>query len=129
MRNIIKKRSVAFLLSDFYDRNFSDALSIVSRKHDLVCLRIYDQRERMIPDMGLIKVRDAESGQVSWMDSSDRRLMQYLQQWNMDHDKYIREAFARASVDSVEIPTHGDYVPPLMQLFRQRTRQRIRLAV
>jgi uncharacterized protein (DUF58 family) len=122
LRNVIKKKSVAFLLSDFFDQGFADALSIVGKKHDLVCLRVFDQREMEIPPSGIIKLRDAETGQSRWVDTSDPDIGRALAGWNARHDAYLKEAFARARVDSAIIPTHRDYVPPLLQLFRRRAR-------
>src|SRR5690606_462687 len=68
LRNVIKKRSVAFLISDLNNRNFEEPLTIVSKKHDLVCIRVYDEREKDLPLLGLMKFRDAETGEVYWLD-------------------------------------------------------------
>jgi uncharacterized protein (DUF58 family) len=121
MRNAIKKRSVAFLLSDFNDKAFGDALSIVNKKHDLVCIRVYDQREKSLPRSGLMKLQDAETGQGFWVDTSSRAVRDGLRDWSMEQDRMIRAAFTRAGVDAVEISTEQDFVPPLMQLFKRRS--------
>ncbi len=121
MRNAIKKRSVAFLLSDFNDKAFGDALSIVNKKHDLVCIRVYDQREKALPRSGLMKLQDAETGQGFWVDTSSRAVRDGLRDWSMEQDRMIRAAFTRAGVDAVEISTEQDFVPPLMQLFKRRS--------
>jgi uncharacterized protein (DUF58 family) len=121
MRNAIKKRSVAFLLSDFNDKAFGDALSIVNKKHDLVCIRVFDQREKALPRSGLMKLQDAETGQGFWVDTSSRAVRDGLRDWSLEQDRMIRAAFTRAGVDAVEISTEQDFVPPLMQLFKRRS--------
>ncbi|MFO7977439.1 MAG: DUF58 domain-containing protein [Bacteroidales bacterium] len=120
LRNVIKKRSIAFLLSDFNDRGMGDAMNIAGRKHDLVCVRVYDPREREIPAAGLIKIRDAETGEIFWVDSSSRQVQNNLREWNLQQEKYLKRTFSRAGVDHVSISTEGDYVPPLRKLFRRR---------
>jgi len=74
LTNVIKKRSIAFLISDFMDSGFIDALKIANKKHDLVALRIYDKREQELPNVGLIKVKDAETGNIQWVDTSDKNV-------------------------------------------------------
>ncbi|MEE4176940.1 MAG: DUF58 domain-containing protein [Bacteroides sp.] len=123
LRNVIKKRSIAFLISDFNDQGFEDPLSIVSKKHDLVCVRVADEREKEIPSLGIMKFKDAETGKVYWLDTSSKSFQEKLGQWNRDKEKYLKTTFTRAGVDLVTIPTHRDYVPPLMNLFRKRSNQ------
>lgn len=120
LRNVIKKRSVAFLISDFNDRKIEDAMTIAGKKHDLVCIRIYDQREMDIPEAGLMKIRDAETNKVYWVDTSSRALQENLRKWNLQHEKYLKTTFSKAGVDNVTISTDMDYVPPLRNLFRKR---------
>ncbi|MFN3557141.1 MAG: DUF58 domain-containing protein [Bacteroidales bacterium] len=120
LRNVIKKKSVAFLISDMHDKGFEDALSIVGKKHDLVGIRVYDQLEDDIPSVGLMRFRDAESGQMAWADTSSKSFRQNLRLWNENHRKYLDEVFRRASVDLTSIGTHQDYVPPLIGLFKRR---------
>jgi uncharacterized protein (DUF58 family) len=121
LRNVIKKRSIAFLISDFNDKGFEDALSIVSKKHDLVCIRVYDHREKEMPPMGIMKFRDAESGKVYWIDTSSKGVQEKVKQWNNEQEKFLKTTFTKAGVDLVNIPTNRDYVPPLMGLFRKRS--------
>ncbi len=120
-RNVIKKRSIAFLISDYQDDNYTDALNIVARKHDLICIQVYDRRENTIPPIGILKFRDAETGQAYWINTSDKNIRKQIGLYNQKQDRYLREAFARAGVDSVIIPTDKDYIPPLMRLFRKRS--------
>ena len=121
LRNVIKKRSVAFLISDFHDSGFEEALRIVARKHDLVCLRVMDERETAIPPAGLMKFRDAETGKDYWIDTSSRALQEGIKKKVNDHERRLKEAFSRARVDQALIRTDQDFVPPLIQLFKRRS--------
>jgi uncharacterized protein (DUF58 family) len=121
LRNVIKKRSVAFLVSDFNDDGFSDALAIVAKKHDLICIRVFDHREKSLPSSGLVKLKDAESGVALWVDTSSKKVQDAMVRWNLEHDALVREAMTRAGVDSVDISTDRDFVPSLMQLFKRRS--------
>ena len=120
--NAIKKRSIAFLISDFMDDNFEEALKIASKKHDLVGLQVYDLREKELPDVGLLKVKDAETGEFIWIDTSST----YVR--NSYHDKYrkrqedLNDLLTRVGVDYVSIAAHEDYVKPLMRLFKKRAK-------
>lgn len=120
-RNVIKKRSIAFILSDFHDDGYADALSIVARKHDLICINVHDNREKSIPAMGILKLRDAESGKSYWINTSDKKIREQMELYNRKQERYMRDAFARSGVDSVRISTDKDYIPPLMKLFKKRS--------
>jgi uncharacterized protein (DUF58 family) len=120
MRNVIKKKSVAFLISDFQDKGFEDALSIVSKKHDLVCIRVYDKVETELPASGIIRIRDAETGKYLWVDSSTKSFRDGLKKWHREHENYLKQVFTKAAVDFTSIATHMDYVPPLTGLFKRR---------
>jgi uncharacterized protein (DUF58 family) len=118
--NAIKKRSTAFLISDFIDNGFDDALKIASKKHDLIALRIYDSRETELPNVGLICLKDSETGKISYVDSSIKAVRQhYNDQWQV-RSRIIKDIFTKYGIDSTDIGTHEDYVKPLMQLFKNR---------
>lgn len=121
LRNVIKKRSIAFLISDFNQRGFDEPLGIVSKKHDLVCIRVFDQREKELPPIGILKFTDAETGKIYWVDSSSREVQNRFRQWNLEHDRYLKTIFTKAGVDLVSIASDKDYVPPLMNLFKKRS--------
>lgn len=119
--NAIKKRSTAFIISDFIDSNFSDSLTIASRKHDLIALQVYDALEAELPSVGLIKMSDAETGEERWIDSSDARLrMAYKNNWN-DSQLRLQQLFQKNRVDTVSVSTSEDYVKSLMRLFKLRS--------
>ena len=119
--SVIKKHSTAFLISDFMDDNYADALMITNRKHDIVGLHLYDVREKELPDVGLIKLKDAESEQRLWFDTSDKRVRKaYRDAW-LANQLAMQQCFTRAGVDHVSISTSEDYVRCLMRLFRMRS--------
>ncbi len=120
MRNIIKKRSIAFLISDFQDKGFEDALTIVGKKHDLVGIRVYDALESQIPPAGIMRLKDAETDRMMWADASDRSFREQLARWDAEQIDYLSTIFKKASVDYANIGTHQDYVPQLIGLFRRR---------
>jgi uncharacterized protein (DUF58 family) len=120
--NVIKKRSIAFLISDFINENFEDALKIASKKHDLVGLRIYDLREMQLPSVGLMKVKDAETGAISWIDSGSTYVRKAYHEIYHKRQEELNDLLARVGVDYVSIAAHEDYVKPLMRLFKKRAK-------
>lgn len=124
LTNAIKKRCTAFLLSDFLDKGFEDALKIAGRKHDLIALHLFDLRETELPDAGLIYAKDAESGRLKWIDTSDRSVRQQYHAWFRGHNDFLSDIFIKSGVDSARISTDEDYTKPLMKLFRKREARR-----
>lgn len=126
LTHAIRKRCTAFVLSDFVDLEgkalrFTDALNIASNKHDVVGLRVYDPREQELPDVGMVRLVDAETGATRWIDTSVRRFREQYAARFMEHTAMLKRAFARAGVDWVSISTAEDYVYPLVKLFKQRS--------
>jgi uncharacterized protein (DUF58 family) len=124
LTNAIKKRCTAFLLSDFLNRGFEDAIKIANNKHDLIAVRIFDERETELPEVGLIRARDAETGKQIWVDSSDRKVRRQYNNWYKSHNDYLNETFMRSGVDVAKIATDQDYIKPLLGLFRKRSARR-----
>jgi len=121
LTNVIKKKSISFLISDFQDSNYyADALKIANRKHDLVALRINDQHENKIPDVGLIKLRDNETGKLMWVDTSDKNFKKQLEINHLKFEAQLKDTFNKSGVDYTTIYTHEGYVKPLMNLFKKR---------
>jgi len=118
--NAIKKRCTAFLISDFISPAFDDAIKIASRKHDLIALKVVDKREWELPAIGLIQVRDAESGEMVWIDSSMKQLRENYRKNFQTVERNTSELFKRCGVDWVNLQTDSDYVKPLMNLFEHR---------
>ncbi|GAT63155.1 DUF58 domain-containing protein [Paludibacter jiangxiensis] len=119
--NAIKRRCTAFLISDFIDGEFERAMMIANRKHDVVALQVYDPRETELPDIGLVKLKDAETGERLWVDTSDRRLRMAYHNWWGENQISLQQVLAKCNVDSVSISTDEDYVKSLMRLFKLRS--------
>ena len=118
--NAIKKSSTAFIISDFIDKNFERDLTIANRKHDVVALQVFDVRETELPNVGLIKLKDAESGERIWVDTSDKRLRKtYKHAWG-EGQLALQKSFTKSGVDLVSMSTSEDYVKVLMKLFKMR---------
>lgn len=131
LTNAIKKRSTAFLISDFMDfeenanqkalsLRFNDALRIAARKHDLIALRIFDKREISLPPVGLVKLRDAETGKYMWVNTSSKNVRETYTMWWNNFSLLLKDAFSRAGVDNAALATDEDYVNPLLNLFKKR---------
>ena len=121
LTNAIKKRCTAFLISDFIDKDgFKDALTIANRKHDVVAIQVYDRRETELPAVGLMKIKDAETGQERWIDSSSTRVRAAYKEWWDRRQAAMSDSFKKCRVDSVSIPTEDDYVKALIALFDKR---------
>jgi uncharacterized protein (DUF58 family) len=122
LTNAIKKRSIAFMISDFMGGNFTEAMKIASRKHDLIAIRIYDKREKELPKMGLLKTRDPESGNITWLNTSNKKIRNAYGEAINRKEKKINEIFAKTGVDTVSIATDESYMAPLSNLFKRRSR-------
>ncbi|HRG58067.1 MAG TPA: DUF58 domain-containing protein [Bacteroidia bacterium] len=118
--NMIKKRSTAFLISDFIDDNFNDALKIACRKHDLVAIRLYDDREMELPNVGLIHIQDSETGKNIWVDSNSKDFLNYYRSQAIKREQVLENTFRKNGVDHTSIATHQNYVKPLIDLFKRR---------
>ncbi len=121
--SVIKKHSTAFLLSDFYDENYEDALKIASKKHDIVAIQITDPNEKQLPDLGLVKFFDPETQKTLWMDTSSKEIRNDFANAYKEHAKHVMEVFKKYGIDNIEIHTGQDYIKPLMKLFKQRERK------
>ncbi|MCD8202501.1 MAG: DUF58 domain-containing protein [Prevotella sp.] len=121
LTSALKRRCTAFLMSDFYTQNsFEDALTICNRKHDVVAVQVYDPRAEIMPNVGLLKVLDAETGHEMVIDTSDRRLRNAHNAYWRNRQQILKETFNKSNVDSISIATNQDYVKSLLQLFALR---------
>jgi uncharacterized protein (DUF58 family) len=120
LNNVIKKRSIAFLISDLMDEGYDDALKIANRKHDLIVLRTVDPREGELPNMGLVQFTDPETGSVRWVNTASRAIRNAYRAAALKRHNRSREVLRRSGVDHATISTSGGYVKPLMNLFKQR---------
>ena len=118
------RRSIAFLITDFWDQGYEDDLRLVSKKHDLIALNIRDPREEEIPPMGLLKLQDAETGKEYWLDTFDRDVRKQIQRATAEKRRELENLFRSCNVDQIEISVDQDYVKPLSRFFRMRARRR-----
>ncbi len=122
LSHVIKRRATVFVLSDFYVRNdFSQALTICNRKHDVVAIQVYDRRAKELPDVGLMRVVDAETGAEMYIDTSSKKLRQAHRLYWTGRQAELHETFNKSNVDNVSIATDEDYVKSLLGLFKQRS--------
>lgn len=119
--NVQKKQCTLFILSDFIDEsNYTETLNIVSRKHQVMAMQVFDPKETELPNVGLLRIRDAESGAVTMIDSSSKRIRElYRNYWNNLTEK-MRTAFEKYDISYVSSSTDGDYVPALQRLFNKK---------
>ena len=121
LTNALKKRCTAFVISDFIDNgDFKNAMTIANRKHDVVAIQVYDRRLAELPKIGLIKMRDAESGEEVFVDTSSSKVQAAQREWWRSQREKLDETLKKSRVDSVSIRTDQDYVKALMNLFAQR---------
>ena len=121
MTNSIRKRCTCFVISDFIDEHdFAHALAIANRKHDVVALRVYDPRENQLPPVGMMYLRDAETGEQMWVDTSDKKLREAYEKYAFVREKELDAIFKRSGVDVANIRSDEDYVRALITLFKKR---------
>lgn len=121
MTNVVKKRCTAFLISDFIDsHDYSKAMTIANRKHDLVAVQVYDKRDAQLPNVGLVKMRDSETGRTLWIDSSSSQVRRLYDKAWYDRQQHLSEITRKSGVDIASISTDEDFVKSLLGLFRRR---------
>jgi len=118
--NAIKKRAAVFMISDFQCADFEDALTIAARKHDIAALHITDPRDSELPDIGLARFNDPETGELLWIDTSITRVRHAYHQFSISHTKWLKTLLSRCGVDYANMITGEDYVKPLLALFKAR---------
>lgn len=121
LTNVMKRRCTAFILSDFIDRkDFKNAMTIANQKHDVVAVQVYDRRLEELPAVGLMRMKDAETGVEQWIDTSSKAVRKAHHDWWIAQKTALADVFQKSNVDSVSIRTDQDYVKSLMSLFAQR---------
>ena len=122
LTSVAKRRCTAFVLSDFYvQQDFLQTIQICNRKHDVVAVQVYDLRAKELPDVGLMRVVDAETGFEQYIDTSSKRLRQAHQHYWMTRQQQLRETMNKSNVDMISIATNDDFVKHLLMLFKQRS--------
>lgn len=121
LTNALKKRCTAFIISDFMDSKIcKDPITIANRKHDLVAIQIYDKRDTVLPNIGLVKVLDAETGEEGWKDTSSTAVRKNYNQWWIKQKDKLDDILKKGKVDSVSMTTDEDYVKALIRMFSLR---------
>ncbi|MBB4036724.1 uncharacterized protein (DUF58 family) [Dysgonomonas hofstadii] len=121
LTNVIKKRCTTFMISDFIDvKDYNNALTIANRKHDIVALQVYDNLETQLPNVGLMKMLDSETGAERWVDTSSRKVRDVYKDWWQKQQQNMQTSFNRSRVDNVSVRTDEDYVKALLALFKKR---------
>ncbi|PZR29738.1 MAG: DUF58 domain-containing protein [Citrobacter freundii] len=120
--NCTKQKSIAFILSDFIDANYDDALRIAAKKHDVVGIKVYDRMDMKLPDAGLIQIQDAETGKMKWIDSSSEFVRESYQQEFFRITEYSTQTFKKAGSDLLHLQTGDDYVKVLQRFFLSRNK-------
>lgn len=121
LTRVMKRRCTSFIISDFYDRkDFSKEMEIANRKHDVMAIQVYDPRARMLPNVGLLRVRDAETGTEIVIDTSSSKLRKTHTRYWMKREEVLKQTFSRSQVDWTSVATNEDFVKSLMLLFKQR---------
>lgn len=122
LTNVLKRRCTVFLMSDFYVQDdFLNALTICNHKHDVVAVQVYDQRAKTLPDVGLMRVKDAETGHEMYIDTSDKNLRRAHTSYWINRKNALDDIFRKSQVDNISISTNDDYVKALLQLFAMRS--------
>jgi len=122
LNNLIKKRCTTFILSDFFTKGYETSLRIAARRHDIIGVHLYDAREIEIPNIGLVRVLDAETGQRVWLDTSVKRIRDRYKKWFQDNFEYMKSTFVKSGADVVSIQTNESYVNALLKFFKKRGR-------
>jgi uncharacterized protein (DUF58 family) len=122
IHNGLKKRSVCFVLSDFLAENYEEELRVLARRHDCIGIHCWDALERDLPDVGVLRVADAETGEQIWVDTTSRRLRYQYRQSFEQHTADTQGLFRRAGADFLSVGTHQPYVNALLQFFTKRSK-------
>lgn len=125
LTRVMKRRCIAFVVSDFYAENsFQKELQIANSKHDVVAIQVYDQRAKTLPNVGLMKVKDAETGHEMFIDTASAKLRRAHTEYWLERMDTLKTTFAQSNVDWVSVATNEDYVKAMMLLFMQRGQNR-----
>jgi uncharacterized protein (DUF58 family) len=120
--NVIKKRSICFLLSDFMAMGYENPMRIAARRHDIVGLHVVDPREEKLPQVGLIRAYDAESGTLQWIDTDSAAIRDRYETWHQDNYNYFRSIFLKSGADTVSLRTDQPYINALLKFFKKRSK-------
>ena len=118
--NMVKRKSIAFIISDFIDENYADELRHIAKKHDVVGVKVYDNLDMELPNIGLLQIQDVETGETKWIDTNDAQTQKNYKQRAVFYDKNYEQSFIKAGADKLKIKTEQSYVHVLMNFFKKR---------
>jgi uncharacterized protein (DUF58 family) len=121
LTQLVRKRCTAFLISDFYDQNYVNALKVASSRHDLIGIHIFDTRETSLPNIGLLPIEDAETGQLKWIDSSSEKVRKLFESDFLEKQKRFLDAFHGLGADTIELNTSHAFESELRLFFKERS--------
>lgn len=121
--NVIKKKCTAFIISDFISEPFESTLKIAARKHDVIAVNVYDERELILPNIGLVRFYDEETGKELFIDTADKGFRRAYEIQSKNRNKAISEVFQRCGVDVVNLRTDQNYIKPMMTMFKKREKR------
>lgn len=118
--NMVKRKSIAFILSDFIDENYADELRHIAKKHDVIGVKVYDNLDMELPNIGLLQIQDVETGETKWIDTGDTQTQKTYKERAVFYDKNYEQSFIKAGADKLKIKTEQSYVHVLMNFFKKR---------
>ena len=118
--NMVKRKSIAFVLSDFIDENYADELRHIAKKHDVIGVKVYDHLDMELPNIGLLQIQDVETGETKWIDTGDMQTQKKYKDRAVFYDKNYEQSFIKAGADKLKIKTEQSYVHVLMNFFKKR---------
>ena len=124
LTNVLKKRSIVFLVSDFLSGDYDAALRIAAKKHDTIAVQIYDKSEAELPNVGILRVMDSETGKFSWVDTSSKNVRENYKEWWDSSQKNLSSLLNKNKVDLIKIRTDESYIAPLQNFFKKREHKR-----
>ena len=122
LNNVQKKRAITFLLSDFMQQDYESALNIASRKHDIIGMHLFDKAELDLPNVGLLQVRDSETGQMSLIDTSNKAVREKYKSWFDDNMLFFKNQFNKNGLDTISMAVDQDYIKVLLKFFKSRVK-------
>jgi len=122
--SVVKKRAIVFLMSDFISPEFNNPLRIVAKRHDLIAVRLFDDKENHLPNIGLVNIIDSESGKTMWVDTSDKKTIAKFEKERSDYNSNLESLLMKNKVDIINLKTEDSYIIPLRQFFKKREGRR-----
>lgn len=122
--SVVKKRAIVFLMSDFISPEFNNPLRIVAKRHDLIAVKLFDDKENHLPNIGLVNILDSETGKTMWVDTSDKKTIAKFERERSDYNSNLESLLMKNKVDIINLKTDDSYIIPLRQFFKKREGRR-----